>query len=143
MTHVQNLLEDILRLFIKFLEGLKAPPRPAHIRRVVLHIDGDSKMSTATLTWTIPTTRVDGTALAAAEIDHVEIFDGGVSLGSVQGAMTTFTTGVLTVGAHTFTVTTTDVGGHTSAPSNAVTVTVPVTQAAPSAITDLQATLNA
>ena len=105
-------------------------------------------MSTATLTWTNPTTRVDGVALAPNEIVSVDVFDSGsstpsVAIGNVPGPGTTFTTGLLSVGNHGFTVVVNDSTGHASAASNIAAVTVPATLAAPSAVTDLAATLNA
>ena len=96
-------------------------------------------MSTATLTWTNPTTRVDGSALAAADIATVEVFDGTTSLGV---ATSPFTTPALLVGDHSFTVVVTDTAGHKSAPSNSALVTIPATAANPSAVTDLAAVLN-
>lgn len=105
-------------------------------------------MSTATLTWTNPTTRLDGSVLASTDIAQINIFDqatlvpGTVLIGTVPGAGTTFTTGILTVDTHNFTVTVQDIAGHVSAASNMATVTVPATQANPSAVTNLMATLN-
>lgn len=62
-------------------------------------------MSTATLTWVLPTTRVDNTALASTEIASIAVFDSAsvtpaVAIGSVAGAGTSFTTDILTVGDH-------------------------------------------
>ena len=104
-------------------------------------------MSTATLTWTAPTTRTDGTALPPDQIASADIFDSSsstptVAIGTVTGAAGSFTTGVLTVGVHNFTVVTTDTTGHVSAASNVPSVTVAPTLANPSAITDLAETLN-
>lgn len=104
-------------------------------------------MSTATLKWTVPTLRTDGTVLLAAQIDHGDIFDSAADvpatpIGTVRGAVGTFTTGVLTVGVHNFTVTTTDTDGHVSAPSNVASVTVVAVEAPPNAVTDLTATLD-
>lgn len=105
-------------------------------------------MSTATLTWTDPTTRTDGTALTAAEIASVAIFDSAaanpaVAIGTVAGGVTTYTTGTLSVGTHSFTVVVTDTAGHVSAASNAASVTVSPTLAAPAAVSDLAVVLNA
>lgn len=104
-------------------------------------------MSTATLTWVLPTTRVDGTALDVSEIASVSVFDSGsitpsVAIGSVAGAGTGFTTDVLTVGDHGFTVEVVDTTGHVSAASNVALVTVPAVLAAPSPATALTAVLN-
>lgn len=138
---------NLLRYILCRIFGLCAPPRPIRNLRAKLTTKGKNLMSTATLVWTVPTTRTDGTPLSAAEIDHQDIFDSAADnpntpIGTVTGAGNTFTTGVLTTGTHNFTVTVTDTTGHTSAMSNTATVTVPVTLAAPSAVTDLAATLN-
>jgi hypothetical protein len=63
-------------------------------------------MSTATLTWTDPTTRTDGTPLAPSDIAGVDIYDTGTG---------TYLTGLLAVGQHTFTVVVRDTSGHSSA----------------------------
>jgi hypothetical protein len=133
-----------------------SPPQSAHIDRLDLHIHYEkwSKliMSTATLTWTNPTTRLDGSVFTPDQIKEVDIFDfpsipgvptTNTQIGTVTGAGTTFTTGVLDVGVHNFTVVVTDIAGHMSAASNVASVTVPATQANPSAVTDLSAVLSA
>jgi hypothetical protein len=101
-------------------------------------------MSTATLKWTNPTTRVDGSALAAAEIASVDIFDTDLSvpIANVPGAASSFTTGTLTVGNHAFAVVINDTERHKSAPSNMANLTIAATLAAPSAVADLTATEN-
>lgn len=104
-------------------------------------------MATATLKWTDPTTRVDGSVLAAADIARVDIKDANASdpnavIGTVAGGVQTFTTGTLDVGTHTFFAYVVDVQGHSSAASNAAQVTVASTLANPAAISDLAATLN-
>src|SRR6266436_6285071 len=124
---------DFLTWLLNFLRRRKKPPSPAVITQVVLNKKG-TNIATSTLTWTVPTTRTDGTQLTALEIDHQDVFDSGTMIGTLQGAANTFTTGVLTTGIHNFTVTVTDTTGHTSAPSNTATVTVPVTLQPPSAI---------
>jgi hypothetical protein len=101
-------------------------------------------MSTATLKWTVPTTRVDGSPLDPADVASIDIFDTDMTtpIANVPGAGTTFTTGVLAVGVHNFSVVVNDTTGHKSAPSNAASLTIAATQAAPSAVTDLTATEN-
>ncbi len=106
-------------------------------------------MSTATLTWSPPTTRTDvpPTPLPPDQIAGADIFDSAsltptMPIGSVMGAAGTFMTAVLSVGLHNFTVVTRDTTGHSSAPSNVASVTVVATLANPSAITDLVAVLN-
>jgi len=105
-------------------------------------------MTTATLKWTDPTSRTDGSALAPSDIARVDIFDTAApdpsrAIGSVLGGVQTFTTDALTVGTHTFTVVVTDTTGHVSAASNTATVTVAATLAAPNPVADLTAALNA
>lgn len=104
-------------------------------------------MSTATLTWTDPTTRVDGSPLQPSEIASVALYDSAapnpaVPIGTVAGGVQTFTTGVLTVGTHSFSAIVTDTTGHQSAASNAASVTVTPTLANPSAIANLAAALS-
>lgn len=107
-------------------------------------------MSTATLNWSLPTTRTDGSPLAASDIASIDVFDANATdptapLTTIQGAATSFTTGTLADGPHSFTVVLQDTAGHRSDPSNAASVTVVVTPppvANPSPVTDLTATLN-
>jgi hypothetical protein len=105
-------------------------------------------VSTATLIWTNPTKRTDDVALPADEIASVDIYDdvqdgfGPQIIGSVSGPGTSYTTGVLAVGQHVFTVVVRDTTGHSSAASNGASVTVPATLAAPGAVTDLAAHLD-
>jgi len=128
-----------------------AAPKPAFIRRsdlrtqyARLHDGSIHAVSTATLKWTNPTTRTDGSALSPAEIASVDIFDTDMTtpIANVPGAATQFTTQTLTVGVHNFAVVINDTEGHKSAPSNSASVTVEAVQAAPSAVADLTATLN-
>ena len=122
-----------------------APPVAAFIRHMLLIVTyfqtGADEMATATLTWTPPTTRTDGTALTPDMIAGADIFDTASTtpntpIGSVTGAAGTFTTGVLSVGVHNFTVVTNDTTGHSSAASNVASVTVVATLANPAAETD-------
>ena len=99
------------------------------------------------LTWTPPTTRTDGSALPANQIGAANIFDAisgtPVQIGSVQGAVGTFTTGQLSPGTHVFTVVTcdTETPAVCSAPSNGFQVNIAAPpMAAPSAISDLSGT---
>lgn len=125
-----------------------APPAAPRITRLIHRIDYHRRatVSTATLTWTPPTTRTDGTVLPPDQIAGADIFDSAsstpaVAIGSVDGAAKSFSTGVLAVGVHNFTVVTRDTTGHSSAASNMATITVPATLANPAAVTDLAATL--
>lgn len=105
-------------------------------------------MTTATLRWTDPTSRTDGSALAPTDIARVDVFDTAAvdpssPIGSVLGGVQTFITTVLAVGTHTFTVVVTDTTGHVSAASNTATVTVAATLASPNPVADLTAALDA
>jgi hypothetical protein len=105
-------------------------------------------MTTATLSWTDPTARTDGTALSPSEISTIDIFDdigdgkGPQKIGSVTGAGTSFTTGTLAVATHTFTAIVNDTTGHSSATSNAVQLIVAATLAAPNPVANLTAAAN-
>jgi len=140
--------------FIKLLEAILALihrqrlPPPAAVKNLTVAVNRSTKMATATLKWTDPTTRTDGSALAPTDIAGVDIFDTAapnpdILIGHVLGGVGTFTTDTLTVGDHAFTVVVTDTAGHKSAASNAVHIAVEATQAAPSPVADLSATLNA
>lgn len=123
------------------IDVVEAPPQP------VTDLKGTVHMSTVTLTWTDPTTRTDGSPLAASEIASVEIFDSAASnpavpIGTVAGGVGTFVTGTLTVGVHTFTVEVTDTTGHVSGASNPFTATIAATLAPPSAVANLTGTVN-
>lgn len=128
----------------------KSPPSAPVIRHLTLYVSYHRKgltMSTATLKWTPPSTRVDGSPLLPTDIASTDIFDTppsgpAVKIGSVPGPANIFTTDVLTVGLHQFSAVVTDTSGHVSAASNMATVTVVPTLANPSAIADLSATLN-
>lgn len=86
---------------------------------------------TAQLTWTIPTTRADGTALAVSELAGYEVYytndSGSVSVTlSVSGASTVSTTvASLTTGNYYFSISAVDSTGLKSALSSVVTYTVP------------------
>jgi len=97
----------------------------------------------ARLTWTLPTIRVDGSALDATDIARIDVFDDRNPGGAIaqMGAATSFTTGTLDVGQHNFTIDVVDTQGHVSSLSNVATVTVPAVVAAPSPVTDLSAVL--
>lgn len=98
-------------------------------------------MSTVTLTWSPPTARADASPLPGNQIAGASIYDTGAPspgspIGTVTGAVGTFTTGILIPGAHSFTIVTTDINGTVSAASNAVSQTVS-TLASPGTITNL------
>jgi hypothetical protein len=132
----ENLLPEWLR------RRHKAPPKPAHIRELVLilYYKGHIAMNTVILNWSNPVTRTDGSALAASEIASINVFDGTTQLANLIGAVTTFQTKELPAGDHSFTVVVNDNNGNSSGPSNVATVTVPAL-APPSAVTNLTAAL--
>ncbi len=96
------------------------------------------------LTWTTPTTRQDGSALALTDIQATNVSRNGTIIASpvaISGTMNFSDTSPLT-GDDTYTVETVTTDNLTSGPSNAVTITVvPPVGSPPSAITDLAATL--
>lgn len=104
-------------------------------------------MSRAQLSFSLPTTRTDGSDISPDEIASVDVLDdvgdgnGATKIGSISGAGTSFATATLPVGSHSFTVIVNDTTGHKSAPSNVAALTVAATLAAPSAVSDLTATL--
>ena len=104
-------------------------------------------MSRAQLAFDLPTTRTDGTDLSPDEVASVDVFDdvgdgnGAQKIGTISGAGNSFATNTLAVGNHSFDVVVNDTTGHKSGPSNVATLTVAATLAAPSAVTNLTATL--
>jgi hypothetical protein len=124
----------------------RAPPASAFIYLLDLRIryrvrhHRSRTMATATLTWTPPTTRADGSPLPADQIAGTKVFNGDREIGVVDGAGGSFTTGDLTPGEHSFTVIVQDKTGAVSAPSNTATATIAA--AAPAAVSDLKATVN-
>ena len=87
-------------------------------------------MTVATITWTDPTTRIDGSAIAPDSLT-INIFDtsspplpGNPPLGSVKGGVQSFTTGALTAGVHAFVLDAVDSEGDTSVMTTPVSVTV-------------------
>jgi hypothetical protein len=138
-------LIELLEAILQLIRKARHPP-PAAVKDLYGAVNRSNNMATATLTWTNPTTRVDGSPLAATDIGGINVFDSAapdptVPIASLL-AVTSFTTGTLTVGAHSFTVVVVDTTGHSSAPSNVVTVTVAATLSNPSPVTDLAAVLN-
>ncbi len=127
----------------------KAPPFSAYIKRLDLHIFYQRRLtlSTATLTWAPPSIRTDGAALAPGEIAFTDVYDSAAvdpttPIASVPGAAASYTTDVLVVGMHNFTVIVQDTTGHRSAASNTASVDVPAVLANPAAVVDLAASLN-
>lgn len=128
---------------INLLNYFKSPPRkPTHLKAKL-------NMATATLSWTLPTTRTDGSVLNTSDIASVSIFDVSTEdpshhmIGTATGSATTFMTNVLTVGFHNFTVAVVDTAGHVSADSNVASIEIQSTLADPSPATGLTAVINA
>lgn len=86
-------------------------------------------MTIATITWTDPTTRTDGSAIAPDSLT-INIFDtssallGNPPIGSVKGGVQTFSTPVLNPGVHAFVLDAVDSEGDTSVMTVPVSVTV-------------------
>lgn len=104
-------------------------------------------MTTATIRWTDPVSRIDGSLLAPADIASIEVTDSNPDgssevLGNVLPGVQNFTTGPLAVGDHAFTMVVKDTTGHSSARSAVTTVTVVATLADPNPVTDVTAVLN-
>ena len=132
--------------FLHWLHGHRARPRPVVDLTGVFLQNHDHPLrrrhlvTTVALKWTNPTTRVDGSPLAPADIASVDIFDTaspGAPIGNVTGGAASFVSGTLAVGDHSFTVVVNDTAGHKSDPSNVFSGTVVATLANPSAVTDL------
>jgi hypothetical protein len=102
-------------------------------------------MTTVTLRWENPTTRVDDSELNVRKIAQVHIFDSAsstpsVPIAAVPGGDTSYRTGVLSPGTHNFTVVVIDVDGQASEPSKtiaSVVVEAPPALAAPGPVADL------
>lgn len=109
-------------------------------------------MATATLKWTLPATRVDGSPLDAGDITLVDVLDNGAVISTLPGQPQDYTTDMLTPGDHAFTVIVQDSGGRRSDASNSASINVPdvapppppppADVAGPSPVADLSATLN-
>lgn len=97
-------------------------------------------MAKAKLDWINPTTRTDGSSLSPADIASIDIWDGSAVIGNVNA--TTFTTGDLSIGDHSFTVVVNDTLGHKADASNVASLNVPEPVVAnPSPATNLTAAL--
>jgi len=97
----------------------------------------------ATITWVDPTQRTDGTAIAP-DTFNVLIFDSlsptpATPIATVAQGVQTYTTGVLSVGAHVFTLEADDSEGDISVPSASATVTIAAALAAPNPPTSVDA----
>ena len=87
-------------------------------------------MATATINFSLPVTRIDGSSLSASEIAHVEILNASFQIGPFEigsaSAVTTYITGILSAGRHEFAVRVVDRNGNASAPSNVAAVIAPM-----------------
>jgi hypothetical protein len=136
---------ELIEAILKLIRQHRLKP-PAAVRNLSVAVNRSKNMSTATLNWTLPTTRTDGSALAPSDIGGINVFDSAapdpsVPIASILG-VNTFTTGTLTVGTHAFTIVVIDTTGHMSTPSNAASGTVEATLASPSPVNDLTVTIN-
>lgn len=115
-----NWLLRLLRWLLELLGLINRDPLPP---RVKLEMD----MARATLTWTLPTQRVDGRPLDPTEIDRTEIrmsADGGANFSDPPvivppDAVQTFVADNLVAGDYVFRATVFDTDGRNSAPSDA------------------------
>jgi hypothetical protein len=110
------------------------------VNSIIIHLQGNNLQ--VNLTWTTPSTRIDGTPLALTDIASTNVSRNGTIIGSpiaVVGAMA-FTDSTPLTGSDVYTVDTVTTDGLVSADSNAVTITVPAANPA-SAITDLAGVL--
>ena len=93
------------------------------------------------LTWTTPTTRVDGTALAITDIQATNVLRNGTIIASpVTVAAMAFSDTTPLTGADVYTVEVVTTDGLVSAESNAVTINVPAANPA-ATVSDLAGTL--
>lgn len=93
----------------------------------------------ATITWTDPTTRTDGTSIYP-DTFSVQIYDSAsptpaTPIGSVAEGIQTFTTPALSVGMHNFTLTVTDSEGDVSTVAGPFPFTISPALAAPNPVT--------
>lgn len=137
MSSFENmLLLEIIAFLRLILKHLLPPPSP------IRNLKGTKTMSTVTLKWTDPTTRVDGSALAPTDIAGIDLFEGTTKAGTVAAGVQTFTTGDLPPGEYNFTAVVNDTTGHASAPSNTFIATIATVVTNPSPIADLSGTVN-
>ena len=109
------------------LEPVSSPPSETQVN------GGTPQTSTntsVTLSWSIPLTRLDGSALAPGEIDHFVLSygtapDGLTQTQSVPGSDTTYTFDSLKSGTWYFSIVAVDTGGLTSPDSAVVSKTIP------------------
>lgn len=147
---------SVLSQFLGLISLLWLRRRAPPARITTLRLRMSHAMTTATLTWSAPTTRAASPSqnpapLSLAEIAEFDVYDAVDALPAVQIGMVTnprstnmLITNTLVPGVHVFTVTTKDTAGNTAAASNMVSVTVPAPVVAPpAAITDLAVMLNA
>jgi hypothetical protein len=105
-------------------------------------------MTTATINWTLPTQRTDGTPLAPTDLASTEIFDSvngaaATLIATVPTPATMLTTPSLVPGTHVFTLSAVDTAGTVGVASTPVSETVPTPALAPpAAITGVTVVLN-
>jgi len=105
---------------------------------------GQALAATATLTWTAPTTRTDGSPITGALTTQIWDAVAGAPAVQIGSGNSPFTTPALAVGDHSFSVIVCEGNGTSfmvcSGPSNMAAVTV--TQAPPAAVGNLSAVLG-
>lgn len=124
---ISPLLERLLTRFCRY---------PCRVNNFKAEID----MATATLSWTLPTTREGGAPLDISEISHTAISmsaDAGASFGPESNVLPTdpqtFVIGSLVVGEYLFRAVVVDIDGRRAFPAEVVGNVL----AAPAAIADL------
>jgi hypothetical protein len=104
---------------------------------------GQAIAATATLTWTAPTIRTDGSPITGALTTQIWDAVAGTPAVQIGTGASPFTTPMLDVGGHSFSVIVCEAGGQCSAPSNMAAVMIaPAPPAPPSAVSDLTANVN-
>jgi hypothetical protein len=79
---------------------------------------------TATVLWTLPTTRINGQPFSPSDISSVQLFDGTELLGICEGPCNSMQSGDLGPGVHSFAVIVVDTSNRMSALSAASIITL-------------------
>jgi len=117
----------------------RKPPKRALLRVGVI-INFKEKSVQINLTWTLPTQRTNGIALAPTDITKVTVVRNGTMLAEVPPG-NSYSDSSPVAGDNVYVVHVTTADGLVSAESNRITVTVPAAPAA--AVTDLAGTFVA
>lgn len=85
---------------------------------------GTASSGSVQITWSAPTTRADGSALAPTEIDHYSVYEGTTKIMTTAGLGVTVPN--VTPGTHSYTLTATDTNGIESARSAQASINITV-----------------